>query len=84
MTHKNQIAFSLSGSLIGSACKDCTDRCVGCHSKCEKYLQKVQEAKTIMNKVKAERAVDQYVTNQKCINRAIGKQVEKLSKRGVR
>lgn len=24
--------------MKSSPCKDCPDRCVGCHAKCEKYL----------------------------------------------
>ena len=84
MTHKNQIAFSISGSLIGRVCKNCTDRCVGCHSKCEKYLQKVQEAKKVKDKISKEKELDNYVTTQKLINATVGKQMEKLRKRGSR
>lgn len=25
--------------MITAPCKDCLDRCVGCHSKCEKYIE---------------------------------------------
>lgn len=34
--------------VIKNACKDCPDRAVGCHSKCEKYI----EFKNQMSEVK--------------------------------
>lgn len=34
-----------------SCCKDCKDRCVGCHSKCEIYIKQIEEWKEIKKKI---------------------------------
>lgn len=34
-----------------SCCKDCEERYVGCHSKCEKYIKQTEEWKDIKKKV---------------------------------
>lgn len=33
-----------------SCCKDCKDRCVGCHSKCEIYIKQIEEWNEIKKK----------------------------------
>ena len=50
--------------VIEGPCMDCTDRVLGCHSKCEKYKeysQKVKQAKTeITQRYKGQRAAENY------------------------
>lgn len=43
-----------------SCCKDCTERYVGCHSKCEKYLEEKQLLEKQKNKKDANKFVPIY------------------------
>lgn len=46
-------------------CKDCKDRIVGCHAKCEKYLQFKEENIEESKKIKSARAVYSKLTRDK-------------------
>lgn len=44
-------------ATVLSPCKDCTDRCIGCHSNCGDYAiykQKLEENRTKQNAMNAE------------------------------
>lgn len=46
-------------------CKDCKDRAVGCHSKCEKYLTAWEEHQNFMREYKAKRESEEDVNDFK-------------------
>lgn len=39
------------------SCKDCPDRCVGCHSTCEGYISRCEERKDFLQKQRESRWV---------------------------
>ena len=41
------------------SCKDCTDRYIGCHSKCETYIQFKKEKEEINKKKEKERKINE-------------------------
>ena len=54
---------------VGKHCKDCKERYIGCHGKCEKYLglvrQKNKETLEAMERARADRQMDSYFKEDK-------------------
>ena len=42
-----------------SPCKDCSDRCPGCHSKCDKYIKFRQELTARSEAIRKQKQKDQ-------------------------
>lgn len=43
---------------MSNSCKDCKDRTIGCHARCEKYLQYAKEREQIIKARQAEQNKD--------------------------
>lgn len=41
-------------------CKDCADRHVGCHGKCEKYIQQNEEHQKMLAEIKKANDIQRY------------------------
>ena len=57
--------------MIGiNCCKDCTERYLGCHSNCEKYIAKKKEAEKIREKINNEQIINSIqISHYKRINK---------------
>lgn len=58
-----------------SVCYKCNDRYVGCHVKCERYLQEVETNNKEKKELREKKAVDNYIsiyavkTREKCLRK---------------
>lgn len=58
--------FFLAMSVVMSApCKDCGDRYLGCHDRCERYLAAVEETEMIKRKKREIRETNEYFVQRK-------------------
>lgn len=46
--------------MVSAPCKDCKDREVGCHSKCNRYLKFKEELKVIKEKEREDFMIYEY------------------------
>ena len=51
--------------MLISPCKDCKDRRLGCHSRCEKYLAFAKECEDVRNKKAKHKTI--YDISPKCV-----------------
>lgn len=49
---------------VNSPCKGCTDRCVGCHSKCEKYAEFKAELERLKSIARKDEILVNYERNR--------------------
>lgn len=56
-------------------CKGCKNRCVGCHSNCEDYIEYSEELKAKREKIANEKHKQDLIidTKRKCVNRMVKK-----------
>lgn len=48
--------------MISDPCYECKDRAIGCHSKCEKYIEWAEKRKEVSKKIIEERNADALIT----------------------
>lgn len=49
------------------SCKDCTERKLGCHATCEKYIKDKMEHDKLKELIKKEEDVDNCIMHHKCL-----------------
>lgn len=59
-------------------CKDCTNRRIGCHSSCEKYLKEKADHNIIMRRIRNAEELYRYTKTEK--HKKLNSQVRKYGK----
>ena len=56
-------------------CQYCTERYIGCHSKCNLYIEEVKERRKFLEESRNKKEIDYIIYTTK--NKAIGKRVRR-------
>ena len=56
-------------------CKYCTERYIGCHSKCNIYIEEVKERRKFLEESRNKKEIDYMIYNTK--HKALGKRVRR-------
>ena len=56
-------------------CQYCTERYIGCHSKCKEYIEEVKERRKFLEESRNKKEIDYMIYNTK--HKALGKRVRR-------